>query len=57
MDIEILANCIGIEKEIVLKFMKNSELISAEQKYELAVKVMFLKGFFGIALKILYCVV
>lgn len=42
MDIEILANCIGIEKEIVLKFMKNSELISAEQKYELAVKVMFL---------------
>lgn len=42
MDIAVLANCIGIEKEIVLSFMKNSKCVSAEQKYELAVKVMFL---------------
>ena len=42
MDIAVLANCIGIEKEIVLNFMQNSQCVSAEQKYELAVKVMFL---------------
>lgn len=42
MDMEILANCIGIEKEILLKFMQDSKCVSAEQKYELAVKVMFL---------------
>ena len=42
MDIAVLANCIGIEKEIILNFMQNSKCVSTEQKYELAVKVMFL---------------
>lgn len=42
MDMEVLANCTGIEKEKILKFMQDSKCVSAEQKYELAVKVMFL---------------
>lgn len=42
MDIEILSNCIGVEKETIINFMRDSKLVSAEKKYELAVKVMFL---------------
>lgn len=42
MDKTVLANCIGIEKEIVINYMQDSKCVSVEKKYELAVKVMFL---------------
>ena len=42
MDTKTLSLCSGANKDVMCRFLSNTNLVSTEEKYELAVRIMFI---------------